>query len=181
MDWDSKSLKAGHYVHLPTMVVPCSPAIQAADDELGHAFTIMVGGTRPMVSVLEVVDFLRRHFELSGDEFDVCHHYPEDFIVHFCHGVNREWVLQSRRNITWSPLIWNPWRHTTLGIYDKFRFKVIVALARVPLQTRNLKVAQMVLGPACTKLDFTELRDRPLIDNHEFFISTWCYHPRLIP
>jgi hypothetical protein len=77
-------------------------------------------------------------------------------------------------------LIWNPWRRTSLAILEKFKFKVIVAIARLPLHARNLEVAQTILGPSCANLSFTEFRDTPMIDDREFFVSAWCWHPRLI-
>lgn len=55
-----------------------------------------------------------------------------------------------------------------------------MAIARLPLHARNLEVAQTVLGSACAEISFTEFRDRPLIDDREFFVSAWCHHPKLI-
>lgn len=151
------------------------------ETRLGNALAAYVGGTRPAVSKAEVEDYLRRRFELRDDEFDVRHHYPEDFIVHFRHGADRERVLESRRSVLWLPLMWNPWRRASLGLFSTFRFKVIVAIARVPLHARNLDVAQTILGPACAKLEFSDYRDRPVIDDREFFVLAWCWHPRHIP
>ena len=164
----------------PFVVVPRSVQIQAAEDDLERALTATVGGTRPVVSVAEVQDYLRRRFALNDDEFDVKHHYPEDFVVRFRHGVDRQRVLESRRSGVWLPLIWNPWRRTTEGHLGRFRFKVVVALSGVPLHARNLDVAQRILGSACGKLEFSSFRDRPDIDDREFFVSACCWHPRFI-
>jgi hypothetical protein len=117
---------------------------------------------------------------LNDADFVVRHHYPEDIIVRFRHGVDRERVLESRLSVVWLPLIWNPWRRTSLAILEKFKFKVFVAIARLPLHARNLEVTQTILGPSCANLSFTEFRDTPLIDDREFFVSAWCWHPRLI-
>ena len=150
------------------------------EDALERALTATVGGTRPAVSVAEVQDYLRRRFGLNDDEFDVKHHYPEDFIVRFRHGVDRQRVLESRRSGVWLPLLWNPWRRTIEGYLGRFRFKVVVALSGVPLHARNLDVAQRFLGSACGKLELSSFRDRPDIDDREFFVSAWCWHPSFI-
>lgn len=165
---------------VPFVVVPWTAAIQADEDGLGLALTTMVGGTRPQVSVAEVQDYLRRRFDLLDDDFDVRHHYPEDFIVRFRHGVDREQVLASRISGVWLPLVWRPWRRQSLGHAGRFKFKVVVALSRVPLHARNLEVAQTVLGPTCAEVNFSDFRDRPLLDDREFFVSAWCWHPSFI-
>lgn len=67
-----------------------------------------------------------------------------------------------------------------MGHYLRFEFRVIVALSNVPLHARNLEVAQTALGPACANLDFSDYRDRPLIDDREFFVSASCWHPSFI-
>jgi len=79
----------------PFVVVPRFVQIQAAEADLERALTATVGGTRPAVSVAEVQDYLRRRFALNDDEFDVKHHYSEDFVVHFRHGLDRQRVLES--------------------------------------------------------------------------------------
>jgi len=81
----------------------------------------------------------------------------------------------------WLPLVWNPWRRTTEGHHTGFRFKVVVALSGVPLHARNLDVAQFILGLAYVNPTPFDFRDRPTIDDHEFFVSAWCWHPSFIP
>jgi len=144
------------------------------------ALTATVGGLRPPVSVADVQDYLRRRFELGDDEFDVGHHYTQDFIVRFRHGADRERVLQSRLSGVWLPLVWHPWRRQTLGHFGRFKFKVLVALSRVPMHARNLEVAQTVLGMVCAEVQFSDFRDRPLIADREFFVTAWCWHPSFI-
>ena len=126
------------------------------------------------MSVAEVQEYLRRRFGLMDDEFDVRHHYPEDFVVRFRHGVDRERVLSSRRSAVWLPLLWNPWRRTTQAHLARFRFKVVVALSGIPLHARNLNVAQSVLGLACANPSASDFKDRPAFDDREFFVSAWC-------
>ena len=41
-------------------------------------------------------------------------------------------------------------------------------------------MAQRILGSACGKLEFSSFRDRPDIDDREFFVSARCWHPRFI-
>lgn len=87
----------------PFLVVPRSGAVQATEDALGHALVAFVGGTRPPVSVADVQHYLRDRFELLDEEFDVRHHYPEDFVVWFRHGADRERVLAARPSALWLP------------------------------------------------------------------------------
>lgn len=126
----------------------------------------------------EGLDYLRRCFELHDGEFDVQHHYPKDFMARF--RVDRERVMEARPSMLWLPLIWRPWRRTSKGLYACFWFWVVVAISRVPLHAQNLDMAQTYLGTACTVV-ITEFRDRPLIDDREFFVEAWCCHPWLIP
>lgn len=50
-----------------------------------------------------------------------------------------------------------------------FRFKVLVAMWRLPLHARRAAVAQ------------ARPRDIPDDDDREFFVMAWCWHPRFIP
>ena len=41
-------------------------------------------------------------------------------------------------------------------------------------------MAQCFLGSACGKLELSNFRDRPDINDREFFVSAWCWHPSFI-
>jgi len=75
------------------VVVARTATVQVDEDTLSNALTALVGETRPRVSVADVQDYLRRRFDLADDEVDVRHHFPEDFIVRFRHGVDKDRVL----------------------------------------------------------------------------------------
>lgn len=144
------------------------------------ALVVTVRGTRPLVSVAMIQDFLRTRFSLEDAVFDVRNHAPEDFVVRFRHAADRERVLLARQGGALLPQIWRPWRRNSQGLAARFWFRVVVALSRVPLHARSLEVAQTVLGPSCAELAFSDFRDRPIEDDREFFVSAWCWHPDYI-
>ena len=124
----------------PMVVVPRSPAVQAAEDSLRLALVANVAGNRPSVSTAMLRDHLVQHFGLTAGEFDVRRHFPEDFVVRFQHDADRDLVLASRRPSA-LPMVWYPWRRTTLAHLGSFKFKVLLALSRVPLHARSVQVA----------------------------------------
>lgn len=80
----------------PFVVVPRSAAIQAAEDALSVALVAIVTGTRPRVSTLDIYEALQNRFSISRANVDVRGHEPEDFLVRFRHGEDRDRVLASR-------------------------------------------------------------------------------------
>ena len=63
---------------------------------------------------------------------------------------------------------------------DSFRFRVLLALRRVPLHVRSAATAQTILGSCCSDVQLTDLRDTPKDDDTEFFVVAWCWHPGFI-
>ena len=61
------------------------------------------------------------------------------------------------------------------------RFRVLVGMRRVPLHAQNASTTQTILGPACVDIDVVRPSDDPADDDREFFVTTWCMHPRFIP
>lgn len=41
-------------------------------------------------------------------------------------------------------------------------------------------MAQIILGPACSGVEISQIRDRPIDDDSEFFVKAWCWHPNFI-
>ena len=162
------------------VVVPRTADIDAAEDDLGSALTAMVGGNRPEVSTVEVISHLVARFGFRAMDFEVRRHHPEDFVVRLRNPEDRDRVLTSGAGGT-LPLIWRPWRRTSLAAAGLFRYRAVLALSRVPLHARNLEVAQVVLGPACADIQTTPIWDRPEDDDREFFVVAWCWHPSFIP
>jgi hypothetical protein len=144
------------------------------------ALVALVGGTRPQVTTAMVYSYLFNRFEITSDVVDVRRHYPEDFVVRFLQRADRDRVLGSQPGGYLIPLIWRPWRRTSLASMGEFRFRVFVALARVPLHARNGATAQAVLGTCCSSVEPTKMRDTPKDDDREYFVKAWCWHPNLI-
>lgn len=163
----------------PLVVVPRTPALDSREQNLRLGLVANVAGTRPPISTDMLRAHLRDHFGLMDDEFSVRRHFPEDFLVRFVHGADRERVLESRRPSP-LPLVWYQWRRTSLGHHSSFKFRVLLALSRVPLHARSVEVAQAVLSPACAQVEETELRDIDDDDDREYFVTAWCKHPAFI-
>ena len=161
------------------VVVPRTEAIQAAEEALDNALVAMVGGTRPDVTTGMVYTSLFNHFDITADEVDVRRHAPEDFVARFRHRADRDRVLESRPSGQ-VPLVWRPWRRTSQASGGSFSFHVVMAIARVPLHARNTTVAQAILGPCCTSVELSRIRDTPADDDREFFVMAWCWHPNFI-
>lgn len=63
-----------------------------------------------------------------------------------------------------------------------FRYRVLVGLKGVPAHARSSEVAQAILGSASAKVETADpeaLADPD--DEREFFVSSWCAHPDLVP
>jgi len=159
------------------VVVPRTEEMQFSEDMLGNALVAMIGGTRPEISTARVYSYLRNRFDIQLDVVDVRRHEPEDFVVRFRHRADRDRVMGATPGGALMPLVWHPWRRTSGASATAFKFKVLVALRRVPLHARNTDVAQVVLGPSCTDVELIDRRDTPVDDDREFFVIAWCWHP----
>lgn len=62
-----------------------------------------------------------------------------------------------------------------------FRFKVLVAMWRIPLHARTTAMAQSILGASCSNVEVARARNIADDDDREFFVTAWCWHPRFIP
>lgn len=81
--------------HTGVVVVPRTAELQAAEEDLGRAVVVLVGGTRPTVSLAMISSYLLERFDIAVEDADVRRPKPEDFIVRFRHPVDRERILAS--------------------------------------------------------------------------------------
>lgn len=123
------------------MAVPRDAALQAAEDALSNALVAMVGGTRPPVSPTMVRQFLFERFGVGEDDVRVRRHDPEDFVVWFRRHEDRQRVLGTLAVGAQFTLLWRPWLRTSMASSGSFRFRVLVALGRVPLHARSAAIA----------------------------------------
>lgn len=79
------------------VVIPRTPAIQAAEDALSLALVALVLGTRPAVTPAMAREQLLEHFGISEDRVSVHRTRPDDFIAHFSNHEDLERVL----NVPW--------------------------------------------------------------------------------
>lgn len=165
---------------IPLLVVPRSAEIHAAEAMLESALVVLVGGTRPFVSPAMVYQYLHTTYDITHDDVDVRRHHPEDFVVRFRSRVDRDRVLSARPGGALLPLIWRPWRRTSMASAASFRFGVLVALANVPLHARSVMTVQVVLGKCCASIKLTALQDILEDDDREFFVTAWCWDPSFI-
>lgn len=161
------------------VVVPRSVELQAAEDALGLALVVMVGGARPPVSPAMVSHYLFERFGLLYEDTDIRCHDPEDFVVRFRRDVDRDRVLAAPLMGPLLPL-W-PWRRTSMANGGSFRSWVLIGMRRVPLHARSATTAQAILGRACARIEVVRLANVPVDDDWEFFITAWCLDPHLIP
>ncbi|CAD6267417.1 unnamed protein product [Miscanthus lutarioriparius] len=108
---------------VPTVVIPRSTEIQAAEDALELALVGLVGGTRLVVSTATVYSFLYSQFELTMNDVELRRHHPEDFITHFRRRADHDRVLASRPGGYLLPLTWRPWQRTSLATAESFNFQ----------------------------------------------------------
>jgi hypothetical protein len=127
-----------------------------------------------------VSSYLLERFELTSLDADVRRHEPEDFVVRFRRAADRDRVLAAAPTGPPLPLVWRPWRRTSLASAGTFRFKVLLALRCVPLHVRRAEVVQRILGPCYAQITVVQLRDIPDDDERELFVTAWCLHPSLI-
>jgi hypothetical protein len=64
-------------------VLPRTPAVDATKAELSSALVTMVGGSRPLVSPTQVLEYLAMHFQVAAEEVWVRRSYPDDFLMLF--------------------------------------------------------------------------------------------------
>ncbi|OQU77416.1 hypothetical protein SORBI_3009G046400, partial [Sorghum bicolor] len=162
------------------VVVPRTAAIQAAEDALELALVAMVVGARPFIRAAAIYEALRNRFNILRDDVDIRAHEPDDFIVRFRRREDRDRVLASTG---WGPLIplrWRPWSRQACGVLAEFSLRVVVALRGLPAHARNVAVAQLRLGTCCCEVQVSNVRDRPIDDDREFFVQAWCKDPSLI-
>lgn len=166
--------------HSPILVVPRSAELQRDEDALGRALVVTVGGTRPVVSTAMVSSLLFERFGLTTQDADVRRHVPEDFIVRFRRPADRDRVLAAGPTGAPLPLIWNPWRRTSLAHSGAFRYRVLVGMRRIPLHAWNVPTVQTVLGPCCSGINIVRPIDVDDDDDRELFATAWCWHPRYV-
>lgn len=78
-----------------------------------------------------VVAYLYNRFEIMAEDAVVWRHDPEDFIVCFRRREDRDRVLAARPGGALLPLVWRPWRRTSMASAGTFQFSVLVGMRRV--------------------------------------------------
>lgn len=166
---------------LELVVVPRSPELEAAEQDLRFALVAVVTGTRPFVSPDMVRAHLSTYFGIQEGSASVMRHEPVDFIVRFACLQDLEAVLHTAIHGAPFSLIWHPWRRTSLASAASFHFRVLLGMRRLPLHARSLAMAQSILGTACAHLELAPPDVTPPDDDREFFVAGWCLDPRIIP
>ncbi|XP_066337435.1 uncharacterized protein [Miscanthus floridulus] len=168
---------------LELIVVPRTPALQAAEDALSLALLALVIGTRPLVTPAMAREHLAGFFGITDDRAMVCRTRPDDFIVRFTRQEDLELVVSTphpaRAPFT---LRWWRWSRLIMGSPGAFRFRVLVGLKGIPSHARSKDTAQTILGSSCTNVDIANLVALVDPDDEcELFVAAWCAHPDLIP
>lgn len=115
------------------VVVPRSPALQAAKDALPLALLALVVGTRPAVTPAMMLDHLQELIGISADDATVRRTAPDDFIIRFRNGADLERVLHSPSppNAPFA-LRWRRWSGLINGSAGAFRFRALVGMKGIP-------------------------------------------------
>lgn len=168
---------------LEMVVVPRTPALQAAEDALSLALVAMVVGTRPLVSTAMMRSHLSEIYGVTEELFSVHRYRPEDFIVRFSRPKDLEIVLGTLTpDDVPSPLCWRRWSRLSMASAGAFRFRVLVGKKGIPMHVRSKEMAETILWSSCTNTEITDNAALQDPDNEwELFVATWCAHPDLIP
>lgn len=157
---------------LELVVVPWTPAIQAAEDALSLALLALVVGTRSAVTPAMVLAHLVERYGVMDGRVTMRRTRPDDFIVRFSHREDLEMVLRSLR----------PSVAVVMGSVGAFWFRVLIDFKGIPSHARSMETAQIILGSSCTNIDIAnpEAATDP-DDERELFVAAWCAHPNLVP
>jgi hypothetical protein len=128
---------------LQLIVVPRTPALQAAEDALSNALLALVLGTRPPVSPAMILHHLQEHYGIAADRVTVRRTRPDDFIVRFNRQEDLELVLANQRPAG-APftLRWRRWTRLISGSAGAFRYRALVGLKGIPSHARSEEVAR---------------------------------------
>ncbi|CAD6247774.1 unnamed protein product [Miscanthus lutarioriparius] len=159
---------------LEMVVVPHTPAIQAAEDALSLALVL---GTRPPVSPAMVRDLLGEYFGIADNLVAVHRTKPDDF--RFSRPEDQEMVLST----PWPAaapfaLRWCRWSRLFMASAGAFRYRVLVGMKGIPTHARSSDTAQTILGSSSAWVEITNpdaLVDPD--DERELFVAAWCAHP----
>lgn len=168
---------------LGLVVIPRTPAIQAAEEALSFALLALVLGKRPAVTPAAMVQCLQDFYNIDGETLIVRRTRPDDFIVRFTSVDDLERVLGSPTP-EGAPFVlrWRRWSRLIMGSSGAFRYRVLVAMKGLPSHALFEDVAQAVLANAGAKVECAapEAVSDPN-DERELFVVAWCAHLDLVP
>ncbi|KAJ1259584.1 hypothetical protein BS78_10G167400 [Paspalum vaginatum] len=128
------------------VVIPRSEHLDTEENHLSLALVATVGGTRPIVSVVQVEQYLVSLLSFDADQFSVHLYSPEDFLVVFRSArsaADRDRVLHGPPPP--SPpfrLIWKRWLRTSLATPEVMRFRVLLVLRGIPAHAWSVDTAK---------------------------------------
>lgn len=157
--------------------------LQAAEDALSLALLALVLGTRSAVTPAAMLHYLHDFYGIPEERVSVRQARPNDFIMRFGRQEDLDLVLNSECP-TGAPFVlwWRRWSRLIMCSAGAFRYRFLVGMKGVPAHTRLSEVAQTILGSAGAKVETVDLEAlTDPDDEREFFVSTWCAHPDLVP
>jgi hypothetical protein len=90
--------------HVETQIIPRTVAMDAAEERLANALVVVVGGTRPAISLAQVLHYLASFFQVIEHNVVVRCSALDDFILMFLDRSVADKVLLSNPP-TWSPFV----------------------------------------------------------------------------
>jgi hypothetical protein len=107
------------YPRLELRALPCMLMVNAMEVELSSSLVTMVRGSRPPVSLAQVLDYLALHFQVSIETFWVYCSCPDNFIVIFNDVAVADGVLYAQNPpIDCLSLVFWRWRQQLCALFS---------------------------------------------------------------
>ena len=114
--------------------VPRTEEIQNEEDRLvANALTVLVVGTRPSLAPYQVRRFIQENYAVSGRDFTLHRHWPEDFLVVFRNEADLSRILDAPPLARTDMILrFRRWSRLSTAEGDTMRFRVLLEIRGIP-------------------------------------------------
>jgi hypothetical protein len=162
-------------------VIPRTPKMDAAEEELANALVVMVGGPRSIVSPSSVLPHLVQFYQVPEVDVQVKRYSRVDFLLVFSGRQLVDHVLHTAPpRGTDLLLVFQRWRQQAGALFQPFYFKVLLSISNVPVHVWSLDTIQAVSGSSCLVFEAAP-QSMDGSDLSSFMVVAWARHPDLIP
>jgi hypothetical protein len=153
-----------------------------------HAALFWIRGTRPKVNASNITATIKEHAGIIDLElFRVVPHYPEDFLVTFCHQHHCDLVTAipgmfnfSSKDFGNLDIHTTNWRLNTHGDVKNLHYHVHLCIENVPLSAWTDYIARRLLRTT-TVLHYFDIATLLKEDASVISLWAWCSNPDSIP